>query len=220
MTNKHHIVWSRGIWEKQALEMRHNNDAIVDYTGQLFGNYRLIRLLGSGGLASVYLGEHIYLRRLAAIKVLHTALEERDEERFLEEAKLLANLSHRHIVRVFEFAVTTRSIKIQDRKITEHIPLLIMDYVPGGSLRSLYPAGSCLFFDRVVDYIKQAASALQYAHDQGIIHRDIKPENLLINEQQEIMLSDFGLALFAPSPQLLSTQQMAGTLLYTAPEQL
>jgi serine/threonine protein kinase len=202
------------------LAMRYDTDAITDYSGQRFGNYRLIRLLGSGGLASVYLGEHVYLQRPAAIKVLHTILDEQDKERFLEEAKLLANLSHRHIVRVLEFAVTTKSIKIQDRKITEHIPIIIMDYVPGGNLRSLYPGGSCLFFDTVVDYIQQTASALQYAHDQGIIHRDIKPENLLLNERQEIMLSDFGLALFAPSPQLLSTQQMAGTLPYTAPEQL
>jgi serine/threonine protein kinase len=197
-----------------------NDNRTTSFFDHYIGNYRLLRLLGQGAFASVYLGEHRYLKRLAAVKVLRTVLNNRDKERFLEEARLLANLSHAHIVRVFEFAVAQRVSHARGRKFTEYIPYLIMDFAPGGSLRALYPAGSCLSIDVVVGYIKQIATALQYAHDNGVIHRDVKPENCLFDEQQEIMLSDFGLALFAPTPNLLSTQQMEGTLPYAAPEQL
>jgi serine/threonine protein kinase len=200
--------------------MIHNEGNLVDSLDHYIGNYRLLRLLGQGAFASVYLGEHRYLKRLAAIKVLHTVLNDRDKENFFEEARLLANLSHAHIVHVLEFAVTPKVNQIGIKRVTEYIPYLVMDFAPGNSLRAIYPAGSYLFADMVVSYVKQIAAALQYAHNKGIIHRDVKPENCLLNEQQEVMLSDFGLALFAPTPDLLSTQQMAGTLPYTAPEQL
>ncbi len=183
------------------------------------GNYQLLRSLGYGGFASVYLGEHVYLKRLAAIKVLRTVLTEREMGHFLAEARLLANLSHPHIVRVLEFAVAQRQA-LKGSAIKEHVPFLVMDYAPGGNLRSLYPSGTRLALDVVINTIEQVADALQYAHERNIIHRDIKPENLLLNERREIMLSDFGLALFAPSPDMLSRQGMAGTLAYTAPEQL
>lgn len=199
-----------------------NNAApIADPSSHRLGNYRLVRLLGKGGFAHVYLGEHLYLKRLAAIKVLRAALGEREKEHFLEEAKLLANLVHPHIVRVLEFAVAQRWVVIQNSKVKENIPFLVMDYAPGGSLRACYPAGVCLPLNVVIANVGQVAAALQYAHERNVIHRDIKPENLLINERQEIMLSDFGLALFTPStPSLLSLQGMAGTLSYAAPEQL
>ncbi|MBV9232249.1 MAG: serine/threonine protein kinase, partial [Chloroflexi bacterium] len=202
--------------------MVHNDqfDNLVDFSSYHLGNYRLVRSLGHGGFASVYLGEHLYLQRLAAIKVLHRALAEEELTRFLEEARLLARLSHPHIVRVLEFAVAQRWKTIQSRKVKERLPFLVMDYAPGGNLRSLYPAGTRLALDVVITQIKQVASALQYAHECNIIHRDIKPEMLLMNLQLEVLLSDFGLALFTPTPDLLSLQGMAGTLAYTAPEQL
>src|SRR6266567_3480991 len=197
-----------------------NDTSITDFSDHYIGNYRLLRLLGQGAFATVYLGEHRYLRRLAAIKVLRTVLNNRDKERFIEEARLLATLSHPNIVRVLEFAVARRVNHARNKEFSEYIPYLIIDFAPGGSLRTLYPIGSCLFIEVATGYIKQIAAALQYAHNHGIIHRDVKPENCLLNEQQEVMLSDFGLALFAPTPDLLSTQQMEGTLPYTAPEQL
>src|SRR5437588_4825981 len=148
---------------------------MTDRTGQQIGNYRLLRLLGRGGFASVYLGEHRYLKRLSAIKVLRTVLlNEQDKERFLKEARLLANLSHPHIVRVYEFEVARRVSRAGDGKFTEYTPYLAMDFAPGGSLRALYPVGSCFFTKEAVGYIKQIAAALQYAHDNGIIHRDVK----------------------------------------------
>jgi serine/threonine protein kinase/beta-glucanase (GH16 family) len=202
------------------IHTNNDDDSVEGFLGQYIGNYHLFRLLGRGGFATVYLGEHLFLKRLAAIKILRTVLNAQKKEPFLEEARLLANLSHPNIVQVHEFAVIQKVGEIGGRTFTDYIPYFVMDFAPGGSLRILYPAGSCLFIDEAVRYIKQIASALQYAHDNGIIHRDVKPENCLLNEQQEVMLSDFGLALFVPTPDLLSTQQLAGTLPYTAPEQL
>ncbi len=196
------------------------NSISPDSSTQYMGSYRLLHLLGHGGSSSVYLGEHRYLKRLAAIKILHTVLNDQDKEHFITEAKLLAQLSHPHIVRVLEFAVTRRPMMLQDREYMEYIPYLIMDFAHNGSLRSLYPLGSRIPIAMVLKYTGQIAIALQYAHDRGIIHRDVKPENILLNAQEEVMLSDFGLALFAPIPGLLSIQEMAGTLPYTAPEQL
>ncbi len=200
--------------------INNNNTApLTDVPGTYLGNYLLLRLLGYGGFASVYLGEHRYLKSLAAIKVLTTMLTEQEKEPFLEEARLLARLSHPHIVRVLEFDIAQRRIFIQNATVIEHIPFLVMEYIPGGNLRTLYPMGTRLFLHTIIPYIKQTAAALSYAHAQGIIHRDVKPENLLLAEQQ-IMLSDFGLALFTPQPDLMSRKSMAGTVPYSAPEQL
>src|SRR5579864_3728285 len=176
--------------------------------GQRLGNYRLLRLLGRGGFAEVYLGEHVYLKRRAALKVLHTLLEEEDIDPFLAEAQLLARLNHPHIVRVHDFAVE------------QGTPFLAMDYARHGTLRQRYPRGSCLSLATTVAYVKQVAAALQYAHTQQVIHRDVKPENMLVGASQKVLLSDFGISLFTPSPEQLSTQNMAGTLSYMAPEQI
>src|SRR6266849_4041714 len=176
--------------------------------GQQLGNYRLLRLLGRGGFAEVYLGEHIYLKRRAAIKVLHTLLEDEDIDPFLAEAQLLARLNHPHIVCVHDFAVE------------QGTPFLAMDYALHGTLRQRHPRGSCLSLATTVAYVKQVAAALQYAHTHQVIHRDVKPENMLLGTNHEVLLSDFGISLFTPSHEQLSTQNMAGTLPYMAPEQI
>ena len=176
--------------------------------GQQLGNYRLIRLLGQGGFAEVYLGEHIHLGTQAAIKVLHTQLGSDDVDKFRTEARTIARLIHPHIVRVLEFGVEGR------------IPFLVMDYAPNGTLRKLHPKGSSLALATIVTYVKQVADALQYAHDEKLIHRDIKPENMLVGRRNEVFLSDFGIALVAQSSRYQSAQEMAGTMAYMAPEQI
>ena len=176
--------------------------------GQQLGNYRLLRLLGRGGFAEVYLGEHVYLKRRAVVKVLHTSLDDEEVDRFLAEGQTLARLTHPHIVPVFDFAVE------------QGTPFLVMDYAPRGTLRQRHPRGSCLSLVTTVTYVTQVAAALQYAHTRQVIHRDVKPENILLGAGQRVLLSDFGLALFSSSPDQLSTQEKAGTIPYMAPEQL
>src|SRR5205823_4184532 len=179
--------------------------------GQQLGNYRLIRLLGQGGFADVYLGEHIYLDTPAAIKVLHTQLASDEVGSFQAEARTIARLVHPHIVRVLDYGVE------------EGTPFLVVDYAPNGTLRKYHPKGVPLPLTSVVSYVAQVADALQYAHEQKTIHRDVKPENMLLGRRNEILLSDFGIAVMAQSSRSESTQGMqdlAGTIAYMAPEQI
>src|SRR5436309_900115 len=155
--------------------------------GQQLGNYRLARLLGQGGFADVYLGEHVFLGTQAAIKVLQMRLTNEDMEHFVSEARTIAGLKHPHIVRVLDFGVDNGT------------PFLVMDYAPLGTLRQCYARGTRLPVATIVAYVKQVAKALQYAHDKKLIHRDIKPENMLLESENEILLSDFGIATVAQS---------------------
>jgi ABC-type transport system substrate-binding protein/serine/threonine protein kinase len=183
---------------------------MADRVGQQLGNYRLVSLLGQGGYAEVYLGQHVRLSLQAAIKVLHTHLTGSEAEHFYQEAETIAKLTHPSIIRVFDFDVQ------------DGTPFLVMDYAPHGSLRQRYPKGSLVPLPQILSYVKQMAAALQYAHDQKYIHRDVKPENMLIGQHQEVLLSDFGIATIAHSTSSLSagTEGTSGTLAYMAPEQI
>src|SRR5438105_1922503 len=181
---------------------------MADRVGQQLGNYRLIRLLGRGGFAEVYLGEHHRLQTQAAIKVLRTQLADDDVEGFLKEARTIAHLEHPHIVRVLDFDVQ------------QGTPFLVMSYAPNGNLRQRHAKGTMLLLNTILDYVKQITNALQYAHDEKLIHRDIKPENMLLGRHNDILLSDFGIALVTQSSRLQSTQEAIGTAAYMAPEQL
>lgn len=178
-----------------------------DRSGEQFGKYRLIRRLGQGGFAEVYLGQHIKLNTFAAIKVLHTHMSAKELAAFEKEAQFIANLRHPSIVRVLDFDAEGST------------PFLVMDYAPEGTMRQFHARGSRLSLSIVVKYVKQIADALQYAHDQKIIHRDVKPENMLIWSRESIMLSDFGLAVIAHSAKSWREQDKAGTAKYMAPEQ-
>jgi tetratricopeptide (TPR) repeat protein len=182
------------------------------FTGQqaedrLLGNYRLLSVLGSGQYAAVYLGEHVYLKTQAAIKVLHTHLVGAELEVFLTEARALAHLVHPHIVRVLDFGVE------------RGIPYLVMDFAPEGTLRQLHPPGTALTCANVLRYVKQIASALQYAHYHQVIHRDIKPDNMLVGRNNEVLLSDFGIAALAPGTGGQQRRRPEGNCAYMAPEQ-
>jgi serine/threonine protein kinase/uncharacterized membrane protein len=181
---------------------------MTDGVGQQLGNYRLIRLLGHGGYANVYLGEHLYLKTEAAIKVLQVQLGDDERNNFLDEARTIAHLVHPHIIRVLDFGVQG------------YMPFLVMDYAPNGTLRERHPRGTQVPLATILAYVKQVASALQYAHDQNLIHRDVKPGNMLLGRNDEILLSDFGIALIAESSHSQSTQDTVGTVAYMAPEQI
>jgi len=178
--------------------------------GQQLGNYYLIRLLGRGGFAEVYLGKHIYLETQVAIKLLTRPMTPKDVQDFLKEARTVARLIHPNIVRVLDFGVDPGSA----------IPFLVMDYVPKGTLRHLYPIGTPLDSLDIVRYSKQIAAALQYAHTQKVIHRDVKPENMLVESNGRVVLSDFGIAVAIHRTVSRSPQEAAGTISYMAPEQI
>ena len=179
-----------------------------DRIGQQLGNYRLVALLGRGGYAEVYLGQHVRLNLQAAIKLLQTHLTGNEAEHFQHEAQTIASLTHSSIVRVFDFDVQ------------DGVPFLVMDYAPNGSLRRRYPKGSVVPLSLIVSFVKQVGAALQYAHEQKVIHRDVKPENMLLGRQEQVLLSDFGIATVAHSTVSLSAQAAVGTLANMAPEQL
>src|SRR5437588_12607552 len=132
---------------------------MTDRVGMQLGNYRLLRQLGKGGFAEVYLGEHVHLKTRAAIKVLHQVqLASNEEEKFRREAQTIANLSHPHIIRVLDYG-------IQESTST---PFLVMDYAPKGTLRQRYPTGTILSPLHILSYVTQVASALQFAHDRKL----------------------------------------------------
>ena len=181
---------------------------MTDRTGQQLGIYRLVSLIGTGGFAEVYVGQHVRLDLQAAIKVLYTHLRGVEAERFQQEAQIIARLAHPSIVRVFDFDVQ------------DEVAFLVMDYAPNGSLRARHPRGSVIPYPLVASYIRQVAGALQYAHEQQLIHRDVKPENMLLGRREEVLLSDFGIATLAHSTASHSVQDMVGTIAYMAPEQI
>jgi len=172
---------------------------------QQLGNYKLVRVIGQGGFATVYLGRHIHLKNYAAVKVLKVSAQ---EDLFKKEAQTIMELAHPNIIRVLDFDVQ------------DDIAFIIMDFAPYGSLQAQYRLGTIVPLDAVLSYVKQAASALQYAHDHRIIHRDVKPSNLLVGKQRAIFLSDFGIALLAESSRNTRTTDAAGTVAYIAPEQI
>ncbi len=180
----------------------------ASFVGQHVGNYRLVQLLGTGGFAEVYLGMHVHLNTHVAVKLLHTRLANEDVEDFRREAQTIAKLIHPNIIRVLDFGVEGST------------PYLVMDYAPDGTLRQKHPKGSIIAPQLIVGYVKQIGEALQHAHELRLIHRDVKPENMLLGRNNEVLLSDFGIALAAQSSQYQSTQNIAGTISYMAPEQI
>lgn len=185
------------------------------YIGQQFGTYRLVRLIGRGGFADVYLGEHIHLNTQAAVKILRTQLTEDQAANFKKEAQIVARMQHPNIVRVLEFDI--------EETADGAIPFLVMEHAPDGSLADFRPRGIRLPWVSIESYLRQVASALQYAHDHKLIHRDVKPNNMLLrNDYKEIVLTDFGIALIIQSTGdiRVEAQGAIGTPWYMAPEQI
>ncbi len=184
------------------------SEYLVPLPIQHLGNYRLIRSLGQGSFAEVYLGEHRYLKTQAALKVMLDRMTDQQMESLLAEAQLVARLEHPGIVRVWDFGVE------------EGRAFLVLQYAPNGTLRQRHPRGTQLPPTLVARYLSQAAAALQAAHDQRIIHRDIKPGNMLLGARDEVLLTDFGIAVMVKATRSYTMKEALGTIAYIAPEQV
>jgi serine/threonine protein kinase len=180
--------------------------------------YRLLELIGAGGMGAVYLCEHMLMRRLVALKVLPVEkLEDRsNEERFYREARAVAALDHPNIVRAY------------DIDHYEKLHFLVMEYVDGTSLQEVvarYVLEKKLFDPvRAAHYVAQSAVGMQHGHELGMVHRDIKPGNLLLDRSGVIKVLDMGLARFFNKSQDSVTEKyddkcVLGTADYLAPEQ-
>ncbi|MCC6509700.1 MAG: serine/threonine protein kinase, partial [Pirellulaceae bacterium] len=161
------------------------------YKGFFLGKHKLLGHLGSGGMSSVYLAEHMKMHDKRAIKVLPRSRLGNSSylARFQLEAKAIASLNHPNIVRAHD---------IDNEGDTHYI---VMEYVDGADLQSMVKKKGPMPFADIADYISQAARGLQHAHDMGLIHRDVKPANLLVNSKGKVKLLDLGLALFSDDKQ-------------------
>ncbi len=205
---------SRELQKRKVITAWHSEKLLQGkYKGFFLGKHKLLGHLGSGGMSSVYLAEHTKMHDLRAIKVLPKSKLGKSSylARFQQEAKAIAALNHPNVVRAHD---------IDNQGDTHYI---VMEYVDGDDLQTIVKRDGPLPFERVADYIAQAARGLQHAHDMGLIHRDVKPANVLINSKGQVKLLDLGLALFtddaAASLTMDFNDKVLGTADYLAPEQ-
>jgi len=200
---------------------------MTEWVGRTFSKVHIQKPIGRGGMAEVYLGRHTTLNRPVAVKILHAHLTDDEDltKRFLAEAQSVAGLRHSNIVQVFDFDVV------------DGRPYIVMELLEGLSLadylRSLHESGLTLPLNTVARLIGSVASALDYAHSQGIIHRDIKPANIMLRQGSspidpnmpllpdvEPVLTDFGIARLTTAPTQTATGAVLGTPAYMSPEQI
>jgi len=197
-----------------------------EWIGKTIGKVRIDKLLARGGMAEVYLGTHLTLGRLVAVKLLHSYIEEEPTllERFHREAKVVASLRHPNIVQIFDFDTV------------DGHPYIVMEYLKGLTLatylRNLHQRKKRLPSDQVASLLNGLTAALDYAHEQGVIHRDIKPSNILLHNITdeipldkpltngvEAIVTDFGLVRIVDAATQTASGLVSGTPAYMSPEQ-
>ena len=179
----------------------------------LNGRYEIIEKVGIGGMAIVYKAKDIYLKRIVAVKVLKEQYLEDKEfiKKFVIEAQSVANLNNQNIVKIYDVGQ-----HIEDSKTYNYI---VMEYIKGKTLNELIKDKGRLNSNAVVSISKQIANALDCAHKHHIIHRDIKPHNIIIDENLNVKVTDFGIARIATSSTITYTSSVLGTVHYISPEQ-
>ena len=179
--------------------------------GQTFGKCKIVRYIGKGGMGTVWLGEHLVLRRPVAIKILHTDLSNDPEEmaRFEREAIAAARLDHENIDRIHDVD-------------EEHgRPFIVNEYVDGEDLEEVIRKKSPLPVLRALNITRIVAKALEHSHAMGVVHRDIKPGNILIGRDGRIKITDFGLAREVGHQEVpLPDGTVLGTPFFASPEQI
>jgi len=182
--------------------------------GQQLGKYRLIRKIGAGNMASVYLARDPFIDREVAIKIAHRRGDEppeqarRHKQLFFNEAQTAGMLRHPHIIAIY------------DAGSEDDLYFIVMEYVPGGRTLDAYTRPDQLLpLEQVINLLYQCALALDYAHRQNVVHRDIKPRNILVGAGMEAKIADFGVAV-AGNETAGSIDEWVGSPLYMSPEQI
>src|SRR5215469_5526879 len=195
------------------------DDQTANTSLRSLGRYQLLRRIGRGGMGEVWLSEDPRLRRQVAIKTLppHNQDDQEFSARFEREAQAAATLNHPHILPVHDYG---------EHRLPngQTITYIVMPYVEGGSLadrlNTLATNQEGMAQDEALNYLTQAAAAIDYAHSQGVIHRDVKPANMLLRPDKWLMLADFGIArILSNADKLTQTGVGIGTPEYMAPEQ-
>lgn len=183
------------------------NDEMSGLIGRTIGQFEIVEEIGRGGMATVYKARQPSVGRMVAIKILPTqfAHDPKFVQRFEREARAIASLEHPHILPLYDFGAQGG------------LTYMAMRYVSGGDLSNLM--GQNLSSEQIAQIVGDIAKALDYAHKNGVIHRDIKPSNILIDDNGEVLLTDFGIAKTEDS-QLTGTGMVLGTPDYMAPEQI
>lgn len=177
----------------------------------IINKYKITRLIGQGGMSSVYEAEHELLGTKVAIKVLNPILSSNAQirERFINEAKVMASLDHPNITRVIDFDEQPGQLSI------------VMEFLAGQDLKAYIEKKGAMLEQDIAQYLVQTLSALQYAHTKGIVHRDIKPSNIYILPDGRVKILDFGIAkLFGEGNEMTQTGTQIGTPIYMSPEQV
>jgi serine/threonine protein kinase len=178
-----------------------------DLEGRMLGQYKVEKLIGKGGMATVYLGRQPSVGRTVAIKVLptHFMHEETFIKRFQREVRAIAQMQHPHILPVHDYGEEGG------------IPYIVMAYIDGSLAQRIQEEGP-LPLGETVRLLEQIADGLDYAHDQGVVHRDFKPSNILIDKRGNAYLADFGIAKVSQETAQLTGSGIVGTPSYMAPE--
>lgn len=171
--------------------------------------YEIIKTIGEGGMANVYLAQDTILDRKVAVKVLRGDLASDDKfiRRFQREALSVSNLSHPNIVEVYDVGEEDGSHYI------------VMEYIEGKTLKQLLKKRESLTLTEVIDIMTQLTDGISHAHESYIIHRDIKPQNIMIEDDGRIKITDFGIAMALNATQLTQTNSVMGSVHYLPPEQ-
>lgn len=181
---------------------------MTELVGHTLGQYHVTAQVGKGGMATVYKATQASMKRTVAIKVLPRSLTHEDKflERFYREVEIVSSLQHPYILPVYDFGEY------------DGMPYIVMAYMSGGTLADLI-SEKPMPPNEVLRLVRQMADALDYAHRKGVIHRDFKPSNVLLDEQHNTYLTDFGLAKISESSAQLTGTGILGTPFYMAPEQ-
>lgn len=175
----------------------------------LSGRYKIVRTIGGGGMAHVYLARDMILDRDVAIKVLRFDFAGEDEflRRFQREAQAASSLAHPNIVSIYDVGEE------------DNIHFIVMEYVDGMTLKEYIQQFSPVPYEKVIDIMRQMTNAVAFAHQHSIIHRDVKPHNMLIDRDGTVKMTDFGIAMAMSATSITQTNAVLGSVHYISPEQ-